>query len=103
MELLVDAGAGLMIELSAEQRAVEKATEVQEELELHVAKVIVVKRAKKEELEAYRAGLEERIARARQQGDERALLWPSNQFPCCGLVNWFIRPQKGNWFIRPEK
>ena len=45
MELLVDAGAGLMIELSAEQRAVEKATEVQEELELHVAKVIVVKRA----------------------------------------------------------
>ena len=85
VELVVDADADLLMELSAEQRAVEKATEVQEELdtvalenralkeELHAAKVIVDKRAKKEELDAIRAGLEERIARARQQDDEWAL------------------------------
>ena len=85
VELVVDADAGLLMELSAEQRAVEKAMEVQEELdtvalenralkeELRAAKVIVDKRAKKEELKAYRDGLEERIARARQQDDEWAL------------------------------
>ena len=64
-ELVVDADAALM-ELSAEQRAVEKATEVQEELdtavlenealkrELRAAKEVLEKRSEKEELRAKR-------------------------------------------------
>ena len=77
-ELVVDADAGLM-ELSAEQSAVEKATEVQEELdtaalenealkrELRAAKEALEKRSEKEELMAKRAELEKRIARVGQR------------------------------------
>ena len=83
-ELVLDADAGLM-ELSAEQRAVEKATEVQEELdtvalenealkrELRAAKEVLEKRSEKEQLMAKRAELEKRIARAGQREDEWAL------------------------------
>ena len=77
-ELVVDADAALLQELSTEKRAVEKATEVQEEMdtialenqalkeELRAAKVIADKRARMEVLK-------ERIVRARQQDDEFAL------------------------------
>ena len=83
-ELVLDADAGLM-ELSAEQRAVEKATEVQEELdtvalenealkrELRAAKEVLEKRSEKGQLMAKRAELEKRIARAGQREDEWAL------------------------------
>ena len=84
-ELVVDADAGLVMEMSAEQRAVEKATEVQEELdtvalenealkrELRAAKGVLEKRSEKEELMAQRAELEKRIAKAGQREDEWAL------------------------------
>ena len=83
-ELVMDANAALM-ELSAEQRAVEKATEVQEEVdtavlenealkrELRAAKEVLEKRSEKEELRAKRAELEKRMARVRKGEDEWAL------------------------------
>ena len=84
-ELVLDADAGLVQEMSAEQRAVEKATEVQEELdtvaledealkrELRAAKEVLEKRSEKGELMAQRAELEKRIARVGQREDEWAL------------------------------
>ena len=83
-DLVLDADASLM-ELSAEQRAVEKALEVQEELdtttlenevlrrELTLAKETIEKNSKKEQLKAKKAGLERRIAKAARKDDDWAL------------------------------
>ena len=77
-ELVLDTDAGLVQEMSAEQRAVEKATEVQEELdtvalenealkrELKAANEVLEKRTEREELMAQRAELEKKIARVGQ-------------------------------------
>ena len=85
-EVEVHANAAQYQELSQEQRAVERAVEVERDViamenealkeELRVAKAIAAKRVRKEALEVHRTGLKERIAWARWRDKEWVLTGP---------------------------